>query len=53
MCSSVVDAMLKYFLNLKLFFVKPVVKCCVDTWLMTDLCVNVHKLEDFLNVYKQ
>ncbi len=29
-------------------------KYAVATWLMTDLCVSVHKTEDFQNVqYKQ
>ncbi len=33
--------MLKHLLNQ--IFVNPVVKCCVASWLMTGLCVNVHK----------
>ncbi len=29
----------------EMIFVNPVFKCCVATWLMTDLCVNVHKTD--------
>ncbi len=27
----------------EIIFVNPVVKHCVATWLMTDLCVNIHQ----------
>ncbi len=27
----------------EMIFVNPMVKCCVATRLMTDLCLNVHK----------
>ncbi len=30
-------------LKSEMIFVNPAVKCSVATWLMTDLCVNVHK----------
>ncbi len=40
MCSSVVDAMLKHFLNPEMIFVNPVAKYSRH---MTDLYVNAHK----------
>ncbi len=35
--------MLKHFFKPEIIFVNLVVKCCVATWLMTSLCVNIHK----------